>query len=96
MPYRIEIELSDLEARAWHTVVPDGEEWVRTLVRNEVRRAMDSIYESEVARMMADPDIETIPADRLTIIEAAQTVSARDRDAELVERLLSEPPGARP
>lgn len=87
MAYNINIELTDLQAQAWHVFIKDAQEWVETLVFNEVRRSMDSIYEQEVARMVADPDVETMPANKEDIIANADLTPAVERDRVMLEQL---------
>jgi hypothetical protein len=43
---------------------------------------MDEIYDTEVARMTADPDITSIPADKEAVVLAADIKSAAVRQAE--------------
>jgi hypothetical protein len=40
---------------------------------------MDEIYNAEVERMVADPDITTIPADKDAVILEANVLSAAER-----------------
>jgi len=42
---------------------------------------MDEIYDMEVARMTADPDITTIPADKDAVVLAANVQTAAQRNA---------------
>lgn len=43
---------------------------------SRARQAIDEIYNSEVARMTADPDISTIPADKNQIVLDADVSTA--------------------
>jgi hypothetical protein len=90
MTYKIEIEISDLEAKAWHTAIGDAQEWVEALVRGEVYRVMHNIYDLEVARLTEDPNVETIPASVETVVANADLTSAKERDQASIEKITSE------
>jgi len=51
-------------------------------VDNRARVSTDEIYNSEVARMTADPSITTIPADKDQVVLDADIKSAATRAAE--------------
>ena len=78
------ITLTDDEMRALAYVAVDPVEWVTNFAKNRAAAAMNEIYETEMARMMADPDIKTIPADRDEVVRAANIRSAAERQAEFL------------
>lgn len=94
--HKITVKLSDIEYRAWAAVVADPHEWVETLVRHDVARAMRNIYEREVARMTDDPNVEAIPANIEAVIALADLTPAKERDAQLVKRLTELPGNVAP
>ena len=64
----IKITLSDAEAKALAYIALSPQEWAEHAVHNRCRKAIDEIYNMEVARMTADPAITSIPADKDTVV----------------------------
>ena len=69
---KIELELTEAEAKAMSFVCADVTEWAQNAVSNRARIAMQEVFEREVQRMIADPDTTEIPADMETVILNAQ------------------------
>jgi hypothetical protein len=84
----ITITLTDEEMKALEYVAVDPVEWVTNFTKQRAAAAMQEIYVKEVARMNADPDIETIPADPAEVVRDADLPSAAERQAEF----LANPP----
>jgi hypothetical protein len=78
----IKIELTAAQEKALAYVAASPQEWAENAVYNRCRQAIDEIYAAEVARMTADPDITSIPADKDAVVLAADIQSAADRNAE--------------
>jgi len=76
------IELTDAETKAMEYVAFSVQDWADNALQNRARIAMDEIYDAEVARMTADPDITSIPADKEAVVLAADIKSAAVRQAE--------------
>ena len=76
------IELNDAEVKAMEFVALSVQDWAENALKNRARQAMDEIYNSEVARMTADPDTTSIPADKEAVVLAADIKSAAVRNAE--------------
>ena len=76
------IELNDAEVKAMEYVALSVQNWADNALQNRARIAMDEIYDSEVARMTADPTITSIPADKEAVVLAADIKSAAVRNAE--------------
>jgi len=76
------IELTDAETKAMEYVALDVQEWADNALKNRARIAMDEIYNAEVTRMTADPEITTIPADKEAVVLAADIKSAAERNTE--------------
>ena len=77
----IKITLTSTQEKALAYVAASPQEWAENLVHNRCRIAIDEIYNMEVARMTADPNITSIPADKDTVVLAADIQSAAERDA---------------
>ena len=76
------ITLTDAEVKAMEYVALSVQDWADNALQNRARIAMDEIYDAEVARMTADPDITSIPADKEAVVLAADIKSAAVRNAE--------------
>jgi hypothetical protein len=81
------IELSDAEVKAMEYIAVDVQDWADNALKNRARIAMGEIYNAEVARMTADPEITTIPADKEAVVLAADIKSAAQRNAEAETQL---------
>ena len=77
---KYEIELNDAEVKALSYVAYDPQEWIQNAASKRAALAMEEIFQLEVARMLADPSITEIPADRETVVLAADIISAKDRE----------------
>ena len=86
----VTVTITDDEMRALAYVAVDPVDWITNLVKTRAAAAEQEIYESEVARMMADPNITTMPATREEVIRNADIKSAAERQAEF----LAKPPMA--
>ena len=78
----ITIELTPTQEKALAFVAASPQEWAENAVHNRCRIAIDEIYDAEVARMTADPEITSIPADKDAVVLAADIQSAVERNAE--------------
>ena len=76
------VSISDAEKKAMEYVALSVQDWIDNAVDNRARIAIDEIYDMEVARMTADPDITSIPADKDAVVLAADIKSAATRQAE--------------
>ena len=65
------ITLSDVEVKALTHVMADPQEWTQNAISERARIAGEELVVQETARMIADPNITTIPATAEEIIMAA-------------------------
>lgn len=65
---KIEIKLTEVEVKALSFVMSDPQEWAENAIRERARIAIDEIVTLETMRMLSDPNIVDIPADKETII----------------------------
>lgn len=79
------VELTDAELKALAFVALDPQDWIDNAVHERCRIAMEEIFTMEVQRMVQDPSITEIPADREVVVLAANIKSAAERQAEYVE-----------
>ena len=77
----ITITLTEAQEKGLAFVAMSPQEWAENAVHERCRLAIDEIYDAEVARMTADPDITSIPADKDAVVLAADVQSAAVRQA---------------
>ena len=79
------IELTETQEKALAYVAASPQEWAENAVHDRCRIAIDEIYDAEVARMTADPEITSIPADKNAVVLAAdiQPMAERQSESEL-------------
>ena len=76
------VSITDAEKKAMEYIALSVQDWIDNVVYNRARIAMDEIYAAEVARMTADPDITSIPADKDAVVLAADIKSVATKQAE--------------
>ena len=72
---KITVELTEAEAKAMSVIAASPQEWTQNAVKERARIAMEDIFQQEVARMLQDPTITEIPADRETVILNYQPIT---------------------
>ena len=77
----ITITLTAAQEKGLGYVAMSPQEWADNAVHNRCRQAIDEIYDMEVARMIADPSITSIPADKDAVVLAANVQTAAQRNA---------------
>jgi hypothetical protein len=77
------ITLTEAENKALAYIAVDPQDWIDNAVKERCRLAIDEIFQSEVQRMLADPTITEIPADRDAVVLAANIQSAAEKQAEI-------------
>lgn len=87
MTYKIEIELTDLEAKVWSMFVRSPQYVVETFARHEVWRCIEQVYKEEVERLMNDPTVESIPASKETVVAMSSRRPAVEVDEEMMARM---------
>jgi len=89
MTVKYTVELTDAENKALGYVAYDQQQWIEHAVKNRCRIAIDEICKLETERMIADPDITEIPADKNTIIANADIKSGKERmdESQLPENM---------
>jgi hypothetical protein len=76
---KIEIDLTEAESKALAFVAVDPEEWVNVVVKGRCQAAMEEMFQLEVQKMLADPNVTEIPADREAVVLAANLPTAAER-----------------
>lgn len=65
---KLEITLTEAEAKAITYVAEDPLFWATNLVKEHCRLTIEKIVEEQVQQMLADPNVTNIPADKEAII----------------------------
>ncbi len=73
------ITITDAEQKALAYIAVDPQEWITNLVKARAAAGIQEIYDLEVARMMNDPSVESIPANKETVVLQANIQSAAER-----------------
>lgn len=76
------VTLTDAQAKALSYVAVDPELWIQNAAEARCEDAMEEIFQMEVRRMLSDPEIKEIPADKEAVVLAADIKSAAERNAE--------------
>lgn len=85
--HNFNIELTDAEYKALAHVALNPQEWIDNVVHERCRAAIDEIFKKEVERMLQDPNIKEIPADRTEVVLAANIKSAVEINEEMLQKL---------
>jgi len=83
------IELTDSEVKAMEYIAVSVQDWVTNVLKNRARIATEEIYNKEVERMTADPDITSIPADKNQVVLDAVLETAKDKNDRLEKEMES-------
>jgi len=76
---QITFELTDLQATVLAHIALDPMDYITNIVEWQANLATDEVVDMEIQRMLADPDITTIPSDRNEILSNAVLVPAAER-----------------
>lgn len=82
------VTLTEAQNKALAYVAADPEEWIQNAASERARIAMEEIFQMEVQRMLADPTITEIPADREAVVLAADIKSAAERNEEIAQNAI--------
>lgn len=77
------VTLTDAELKALEYSAFSAQEWIDKSVHEYCRVIMEQIFQMEVQRMLADPTVKEIPADREAVVLAANIKSGAERDAAI-------------
>jgi hypothetical protein len=65
------VSLTNAERKALGMFVKDIQEWIDNVVHERCRIAVDEVFQTEVAKMIADPSVSNIPADKEAVVLSA-------------------------
>ena len=81
------VTLTEAQDKALRVFVEDPQDWIEGMTLNRCRIAIDDIYNAEVQRMVDDPTVTSIPADKDSVVLDADVESAYDRRVNAVSPL---------
>jgi hypothetical protein len=76
---KFEIELNEAQTKALSYVAEDPEFFLSNLVTEQCRLAIELIVSEQIQKMLQDPSINEIPADKEKIVLDADVESAAER-----------------
>lgn len=76
---QIIFDLTDTETMVLKHIALNPMDYIENICHWQANTAMDEIVQMEMARMLADPSIETIPSDKNQIVMNANIQSAAER-----------------
>ena len=80
--------LTEAQNKALAYVAEDPAEWIQNAATVRANLAIKEIFQMEVQRMLADPTITEIPADREAVVLAADIKSAAQRNEEAIQNAI--------
>lgn len=78
------VTLTEAEDKAMSIIAVSPAEWIENVVKERARVAMEDIVRQETARMIADPTITAIPADKNQIVMEANIPTAAEMNARVL------------
>lgn len=73
------ISLTEAENKALSYIAVDPQEWIQNAASERARIAMEEIFQMEVKKMIEDPNVNEIPADKEMVVLLAEIKSAHER-----------------
>jgi hypothetical protein len=78
----ITVTLTPVQYKAFQYVAYSPEEWIQNAAISRALLAIDEVAKNEVQRMMNDPTVTSIPADKDTIVmNCVQSTAQQTQDA---------------
>jgi len=78
----VTVTLTPVQYKAFQYVAYSPEEWVQNATVSRAISAIDEVYKKEIERMVNDPDVTSIPADKETIVlNCIQPTAKQTQDA---------------
>jgi hypothetical protein len=79
----ITVTLTPVQYKAFQYIAYSPEEWIQNAATSRALSAIDEVVKNEVQRMMNDPTVTIIPADKDTIVmNCIQPTAQETQDAQ--------------
>ncbi len=82
------IELTDVEDKAFQYVAYSVKDWISNAAQNRARQAIDELYKQETDRMLKDPNIKSIPADKDEVIVNCKEPTTKEKKIMHEKKML--------
>jgi hypothetical protein len=69
--------LTEAENKAMEHITYSVQEWIDNAVKKRAKQSIDDIYNMEVERMVSNPNIKSIPADKSQVVLDADIKTAK-------------------
>jgi len=77
----VTVTLTPVQYKAFQYVAYSPEEWIQNAAVSRAISAIDEVYKKEVERMVNDPDVTSIPADKeIIVLNCAQPTAKQTQD----------------
>lgn len=98
MAVTLSVELTDLEYNALAHIAVDPHDWFQGMVKLRCANTIHHIADNEIKKMIADPNVSNIPADKelifKTLVDSGEIKSAAQMTAETYREMASKVPTA--
>lgn len=92
MAVTLSVELTDLEYTALAHIAVDPQDWFQGMVKLRCQNTIHHIADNEIKRMIADPNINNIPANKEEIFKSLVDSGEIKSAAQMNEEALKELP----
>jgi hypothetical protein len=84
----ITVSLTAVQYKAFQYVAYSPEEWIQNAATSRASAAIDEVAKNEVERMMKDPTVTSIPADKDTIVmNCTQPTAKQIQDEQTAKQI---------
>jgi hypothetical protein len=98
MAVTLSVELTDLEYAALAHIAVDPQDWFEGMVKLRCQNTIHHIADNEIKRMIADPTITNIPADKQvifeTLVNSGEIKSASQMNEDSLKEMVAKIPTA--
>lgn len=98
MAVTLSVELTDAEWTALAHIAVDPQDWFQDMVKLRCKNTIHHIANEQIKKMLADPAVSTIPADKeaifMSLVEAGEIKSAVEMNEESVKDMMTRLPTA--
>jgi hypothetical protein len=98
MSVTLSVELTDLEYTALAHIAVDPQDWFEGMVKLRCQNTIAHIADNEIKKMIADPNITNIPANKeeifKTLVDSGEIKSAVEMNEESIKEMMAKLPTA--
>lgn len=98
MAVTLSVVLTDLEYKALEHIAVDPQDWFEDMVKLRCQNTIHHIADNEIKKMIADPSVSNIPANKeeifSSLVESGEIKSAATMNEETIEEMKRNLPTA--